>query len=268
VRLPFYDQDGDTLPRWWEQTYGLSDANAGDAAGDLDGDGMSNADEYAHHSRPDAADSDGDGLSDLQEIVTYATDPIRVDSDGDGLDDHAEVITYHTDPRDTDSDNDSYTDLDEVLYGGNPVDSSLLPQPMTSYSQGFEGGALPAAWSQAPQGNAPWAPDPTSLHAGAAGMKSGTISHSQYSGIRFRGFFSTGTLKFWARVDAEGCCDRLNVLVNGVSALSVASNGGWTQYSVPVTLGIRDIEWRYQKDSTVTSGADAAWIDDVTFSVP
>ena len=35
ARLPFYDADSDTLPRWWEQLYGLSDTAPADAALDL-----------------------------------------------------------------------------------------------------------------------------------------------------------------------------------------------------------------------------------------
>ena len=81
--------------------------------------------------------------------------PARVDTDGDGLSDHAEVITHQSDPLDTDSDNDSYTDFDEVLYGGDPNDSSVLPQPLFNYSQTFEGSPNLSAWITPPQSNAP-----------------------------------------------------------------------------------------------------------------
>ena len=77
VRLAFFDQDGDTIPRWWEQLYGLSDTNAGDGLGDLDGDGVNNASEYASHANPQVADTDADGLTDFQEIVTYGTVPVE-----------------------------------------------------------------------------------------------------------------------------------------------------------------------------------------------
>ena len=47
TRMPFYDPDADTMPRWWETLYGLDDSNAADAAGDLDWDGVTNASEYS-----------------------------------------------------------------------------------------------------------------------------------------------------------------------------------------------------------------------------
>ena len=265
LKLPFNDQDGDTMPKWWEQLYGLSDTNAADAASDLDSDGVSNVDEYLNHSNPLLMDTDSDGLTDHQEIVTYHTNPARADSDGDGLNDHDEVVTYHTDPWDADTDNDGYTDLDEVLYGGDPNDASGLPQPVLNYSQTFESGPLSAAWSTPQQSSAAWAIDSTTSHNGSKSLKSGTISNSRYSSTQFRAYFSTGQLSFFAKVDAESCCDRLSVLVDGVQVTSATVSASWNQLSIPMTPGMHNVEWRYQKDSYGSQGADAAWIDDVSF---
>ena len=52
---------------------------------------------------------------------------------------------------------------------------------------------------------------------------------------------------------------------NGCAVLSAASVNQWNQLSVPLTLGVHNVEWRYQKDSYGTQGADAAWIDNVAF---
>ena len=90
TRLPFYDQDGDGIPRWWEQVYanggaGMSDASAADATTDLDGDGLDNLAEYTNHTNPLLSDTDGDALSDSVEVVTSHTNPLVKDTDGDGL---------------------------------------------------------------------------------------------------------------------------------------------------------------------------------------
>jgi hypothetical protein len=265
VKLPFGDQDQDSLPKWWEDLYGLSDSDASDAAGDLDADGASNAAEYLNHSNPLMVDSDSDGLTDYQEIVTYSTDPARADSDGDGLSDKDEVVTYHTDPRHIDTDGDGYTDLDEVLYGGDPNDPSKLPHPLLNYSQSFESSPLSAAWSTPQQSSANWTTDPATSYSGSASLKSGAVGDSRYSSIQFRAFFSTGQLSFYAKVDTESCCDRLYVLVDGVQVLSAATVNQWNPLSVPITLGLHNVEWRYQKDSYGSQGADAAWIDNVAF---
>jgi hypothetical protein len=266
IRLPFYDQDADSIARWWEDLYGLSDSNAADALTDLDSDGVNNLSEYQHQSNPQVADTDGDGLTDQQEIVTYNTNPAKVDTDGDGLSDQAEVVTHHSDPRDTDSDNDGYTDFDEVLYGGNPNDPSGVPQPLATYSQTFEGTPNLAAWTMPASSSASWATDTLIPHAGTASFKSGSINGGQTSSVRFRGFFTAGVLSFWARVDAGSCCNRMDVYVDGVQSLYLSGGPQWNNQTLQLTLGIHEIEWRYQRDSYGGLASDSARIDDVVFT--
>ena len=54
----------------------------GAAALDLDGDGLSNLDEYLTSTDPANTDTDGDGLSDGDEVHVYGTEPLVSDSDG------------------------------------------------------------------------------------------------------------------------------------------------------------------------------------------
>jgi hypothetical protein len=46
LREPMLDTDGDGIPDWWEELYGLNPDSAADGRGDLDGDGLSNLDEF------------------------------------------------------------------------------------------------------------------------------------------------------------------------------------------------------------------------------
>jgi hypothetical protein len=266
VRMAFYDGDADQIARWFEQRYGLNDANAADALTDLDGDGVNNRTEFLNLSNPTSSDTDADGLDDFQEIVTYHTLPGKADSDGDGLNDYAEAITYHSDPLDTDSDNDGYNDLDEVLYGGDPNDATGLPQPMFNYSQTFEGSPNLAAWTSPALSNAPWAVDATNSHAGSASFKSGPIAASQNSSVRFRGFFRPGTLSFWARVDPGYCCNRMYVFVDGLQVQYISGGLQWNSYTIQIPLGIHEFEWRFERDFYGAQTSDAAWIDDVVFT--
>jgi hypothetical protein len=41
-----WDSDGDGMPDWWEEKYGLNKENPADATGDLDGDGFTNFEEF------------------------------------------------------------------------------------------------------------------------------------------------------------------------------------------------------------------------------
>ncbi len=153
------DTDGDGMNDAWETTYGLN-VGTDDSAGDLDGDGYTNLEEYTAGTNPnDAAytpddtdgdgmndawettyglnvgtddsadDGDGDGLSNLEEYG-LGTSPNSDDSDGDGMDDGWEV-TYGLDPLVDDAgddlDGDTYSNLVEYLYLTDPSDASDYP---------------------------------------------------------------------------------------------------------------------------------------------
>ena len=110
------DADGDGLPDAWERLrFGHLDEAA---AGDPDGDGLTNLQEYAAGADPTLADTDGDGLGDEEEVMQHGTHPAQIDSDGDGLSDRAEAITYGTAPLDPDSDGDGLDDYAEIVTWG------------------------------------------------------------------------------------------------------------------------------------------------------
>jgi len=81
----------------------------GDAAEDLDGDGLAAAGEQTAGSNPLEPDTDGDDLVDGAEVGANRTSPTKADTDGDGLDDGAE-LRAGTDPLDPDTDGDGIPD--------------------------------------------------------------------------------------------------------------------------------------------------------------
>lgn len=119
---PVGDHDLDGLPAWWENLYGLDDANALDAVLDNDADGLTNLQEFNLQTSPNNADTDGDGLNDNVEISTTLTNPLIADTDGDTIIDGDEVNLYGTNPLLADSDADGLTDDAEInQYGTNPL---------------------------------------------------------------------------------------------------------------------------------------------------
>ncbi|MFW6097589.1 MAG: protein kinase domain-containing protein [Chloroflexota bacterium] len=102
------------------------------AAGDDDGDGLSNSEEATLGTDPQVADTDGDGLNDGQEVNQYGTDPRNVDHDGDGLPDGAEVHEHGTSPTNPDTDGDGVPDGVEVSGGSDPLQPPTATPPPTA----------------------------------------------------------------------------------------------------------------------------------------
>ena len=192
-----------------------------------------------------------------------------MDTDDDGLSDGVEILTYMSNPTVMDTDLDGINDGDEVnLYGTDPTDAASVPQPLTAYNESFENPGLPAGWVASSGNFANWSLANTSANTGSRSLRSGTITDSQQSGIQYTNLFAAGTLSFSARVDAESCCDKLKVYVDGALSLTIPANSAWTQYQINLTSAQHTVEWRYEKDASGAAGADAAWIDDIVYTSP
>lgn len=117
--------DGDGLPDEWEfRKFGDT---ARDGTGDLDGDGLSDLDEYASKTDPSVADTDGDGISDAWEVANglHPLDPVdsAQDSDADGMPDVWEIghgLCPFVDDAIEDADKDGLVNADEFRHGTAP----------------------------------------------------------------------------------------------------------------------------------------------------
>lgn len=83
------DRDHDKMPDKWEKKHHLS-THKNNAKKDPDKDGLSNLEEFRHHSDPRDADTDNDGLNDGDE-VEVGDNPRDEDSNNDGVEDGDET---------------------------------------------------------------------------------------------------------------------------------------------------------------------------------
>jgi hypothetical protein len=92
--------------------------------------------------------------------------------------------------------------------------------------------------------------------------------------IQFAGIFDAGYITFDRRVSSEAGYDCLRFLIDGVaqdvqgSCTGIGGFGAsgdvpWSSVSVPITSGPHTLLWSYEKDPTVSPGADSAWIDNL-----
>ncbi len=192
------DTDGDGMPDWYEARCGLN-PGLNDAAGDLDGDGISNLEEFRLNTRADLADTDGDGVNDNAELTrtdpqtsTFAwTNPLNRDTDNDGLADGVETDTgifvnpnnTGSDPLKADTDGDSYPDGTEVAQGTNPNDPLSFPDPrplVNLIATNFPAGVLPAWTNNGTLGGNFLAGNGGGIVLTNQGMRSVTFSGASY----------------------------------------------------------------------------------------
>jgi hypothetical protein len=69
------------------------------------------------------------------------------------------------------------------------------------------------------------------------------------------------SFRYW--VDSEQGYDTLQFLVDDQPLLVAGGQTGWQTFSATLPAGQHQLVWRFSKDSTLSSGQDAAWIDDV-----
>ncbi|WP_428819053.1 hypothetical protein [Microbulbifer sp. MCCC 1A16149] len=125
----YKDKDRDGLPDLYEMNNGLDDSNTADASQDLDGDGLTNLNEFLAGSDPSVMDSDGDGIVDGDDFAPM-DDRYRLDADGDGLPNEWEVAygLNQFDPWDATNpyvgDSDGLTPLREFELGTDPFNDN------------------------------------------------------------------------------------------------------------------------------------------------
>jgi len=105
---------------------GVSDAYENDPESDIDGDGLTKAEEEALGTNPYDPDSNGDGISDY-DAYRGGFDPLEDDIDGDGLD-FEEEEELGTNPLESDTDGDGVDDDADHF----PLDPDLQDFPGNS----------------------------------------------------------------------------------------------------------------------------------------
>jgi len=143
------------------------------------------------------------------------------------------------------------------LQGDQTVDFQL-PLPA---ADGFETGdftTLPWVHS----GDLPWTADDTRAIEGVFSARTGAIGHSGTTELSLDWFVQgDGPFVFRYHVDSEPAYDTLRFYVNEVLQETWSGAMAWSTYTMELTSGAYSFRWVYSKDSSASTGADAAWID-------
>lgn len=110
-----------------------------------------------------------------------------------------------------------------------------------------------------------WARATDQALGGTYSLKSAVITHSQSSSATMTVPTGATQMSVWYKVSSESESDTFDILVGGVSQdINAAGEVDWTQVTVDVTAGAT-VTFRYTKDSSISTGSDCAWIDNVEF---
>ena len=124
-------------------------------------------------------------------------------------------------------------------------------------------------WPVTTGGNGNWSGQTANTHDGIDGAQSPAILDSQSAWMQSV-ISGPGTLSYWWKVSSESGFDYLKFYVDGVEQAGVAGISGvvdWTQVSgINIPSGSHTIKWEYSKDSDISSGYDAAWLDQVLYT--
>lgn len=137
--------------------------------------------------------------------------------------------------------------------------------PVGAIMEGFETGNFGAfAWQN--NSTIPWTIVNTDYNSGTYSAKSGAISHNGNTSLQLTmDVVSDGEISFFRKVSSEVGWDFLKFYIDGTEMGSWSGTQAWAEVSYPVAAGSRTFKWSYLKDGSMSSGSDAAWIDDIRF---
>jgi hypothetical protein len=163
-------------------------------------------------------------------------------------------------------------DLHCNLSYGPYTDEKLFNAPVGLVIEDYETGSFESfAWIMG--GTQPWTITGDEYYEGMYSTRSGIIGHEQTSVISIDIDVAVDdSLSFFRRVSCEDDPDNdnydwLGFFIDDVEIERWDGEMAWSRVVYPVAAGQHTFKWVYNKDYSVAAGADAAWIDFVTFPV-
>ncbi len=136
--------------------------------------------------------------------------------------------------------------------------------PIGLIIEGFETGDF-SAYDWASSGNASWSVQSSTVYEGSYAAKAGTITHNQASNLSLTlDVTEAGNIGFAYSVSSESNYDYLVFYIDGAVQGEWSGTVAWTTASYAVSAGTHTFTWAYEKDGSVSTGSDTAWIDSVT----
>jgi uncharacterized repeat protein (TIGR01451 family) len=149
--------------------------------------------------------------------------------------------------------------------GDNSATSVVVPSLAVSLALAQASDYSLSTWRSG--GDALWSSQTNTAHDGLDAAQSGSIVDSQQTWMEttVRG---PGTLSFWWKVSSQTNGDIFYFLTNNVAAASISGNVNWQQLNFNVAPGLTALRWSFIDDVGIHSGSNAAWLDQVSYTIP
>ncbi len=111
-----------------------------------------------------------------------------------------------------------------------------------------------------------WTVVNSEAYEGTYSAKSNTISHNQSASMTVQmDDVNEGEISFWVKVSSESGYDLLKFSIDNAVQDTWSGTVNWQEVSYNVTAGNHTFKWEYEKDGSVSTGSDCAWIDYIVF---
>lgn len=152
-------------------------------------------------------------------------------------------------------------DFDITLESGNYSTEIEVTLKVGLIIEDFETGDF-SSYNWQMGGNADWVISSGSAYEGDYSAQSGSIDDDQYSEISITvDVLNNDSIKFYKKVSSESSYDYLRFYIDGYLQEEWSGDVSWSQEIFNVTEGTHTFTWKYEKDISVSSGNDCAWLD-------
>ena len=129
----------------------------------------------------------------------------------------------------------------------------------------FETGTF-TAYPWVMSGNLPWTISTTSTFQGVYNARSGAIGNSQSSEMKVTmNVLGADSISFYYNVSSEASYDFFKFYIDNTMMGQWSGTVAWTYVAYPVTTGVHDFRWVYEKDNYLAGGSDRVRIDNINF---
>ena len=155
--------------------------------------------------------------------------------------------------------------LSVLIFSTVLIFNSVQAQIKTESIEDWETGNM-SQYDWQTGGQADWYITDQDPYEGVYCAQSGLIYDNQTSWLSLEfDVYSAENISFWLKVSSEQGWDFLRFYIDGNMINDWSGEVSWQQVSYPVSAGTHTFKWEYYKDGSISSGADAAWIDYIVF---